>query len=185
MRVPLTFRLSLALTFTGAVGLIAGCSSSGSPSTTDGQSDASIGAGDTPTEPASPAAQSSCKLAPASLIKEKLKLDVQAPSEVSADNTVECTYLSGQQGNSVIVRFQAGRDATTFADRRHTADNGGQPTSDIAGVGDQAYQSSVEYGDTVTNTMVARKGAVEIEVVSVGTVDAEKALLVALFSALG
>ncbi len=184
MRVPLTFRLALALAFTGGLGLVAGCASSQSPSSTDDEPGTSAGADDPAGEPASPAVQSSCTLAPASLIKEKLNLDVQAPAEVSANNTVECTYLSGMQGNSVIVRFLADRDAAAFADGRRDADTGGEPTSDVWGVGDEAYQSSVEFGDTITNTMVARKGTVEIEVVSVATVDAEKALLLSLFSAL-
>ena len=117
------------------------------------------------------------------MIKETLKLEVSPPSEVSADSAVECTYPSGQ--NSVIIRFQGDRDATTFADRRREADKGGEPTSNVAGLGDEAYLSSVEFGDTVTNTMVSRKGKIEIEVVSVASVDAEKALITKLFGAVG
>ena len=181
MRVPLTARRVLALTCAGVLGLMGGCVNSPSTSTEDTTPEASA---TTPTEPTGPNVKPACSLAPASLIKETLNLTVNAPTETASGSSVQCTYLSGIGGYTVEIRFETEQDAASFADRRRATDDGGEPTTDVSGVGDEAYQSSIEFGDTVTNTMVARKGSVEIQVAAAAPVDAEKALLTKLFAAL-
>jgi hypothetical protein len=183
MRVPLTSRRLLLFASACVLGLMAGCASSPSTTTEDtpapDSSVASENAGATGS-----AVHPTCALAPVSVIKETLKIDVSAPTETSSAGIVECSYMSAASGHNVIVRFSTDQDANTFAGLRDDAENGGEPTTDVSGVGDEAYQSSVEFGDTVTNTMVARKGTVAIQVDAVASLDAEKALLTKLFAAL-
>jgi predicted peptidase len=184
MRLPLTARRLLAPTAVLALTVLAlmvGCASSPSSTTEDTQTDAT--ASSEPTEATGPSVTPACNIAPASLIKETLKVDVAAPTQTSSGTSIDCDYQSGS-GHNVIVHFESEQDAASFADGRHNADSSGEPTSDVSGVGDEAYQSSVEFGDTVTNTMVARKGTVSIKVDAAATLDGEKALLTKLFAAI-
>jgi hypothetical protein len=123
----------------------------------------------------------SCALAPPSLIKSALGLDVGAPTSATNPPVVGCTY-PGER--SVIVRFQSGEDASSFTRGRQGFERTGQPTTDVAGFQDQAYTASTEFGDIVSTTLVARRGPVEILVTSTATLDQEKALLTTLFTAL-
>jgi hypothetical protein len=184
MRAPLTARRVLALTCVSALGLMGGCASPSTSTEDTGPEATTATATSEPTQASGPNVRPTCALAPASLIKETLNADVSGPAQVSADTSVECTYLSGIGGHTVIVRFKTDQDAASFANDRRESDNTGEPTSDVSGVGDEAYQSSVEFGDTVTNTMVARKGTMELQVISAASVDREKALLTKLFAAL-
>jgi hypothetical protein len=134
------------------------------------------------TTPAGPRTAPSCALASPALIKATLNLDVSEPVQTTNEPVVGCTY-NGE--SSVIVRFQSEEDASSFARGRRGFETSGQPTTDVTGFHDEAYMSSTEFGDVVSNTLVARKGAVEILVTATATVDAEKALITKLFEALG
>jgi hypothetical protein len=134
------------------------------------------------TTPAGPRTAPSCALAPPALIKATLNLDVSEPVQTTDEPVVGCTYTGP---SSVILRFQSDEDASSFARGRRGFETSGQPTTDVRGFHDEAYMSSTEFGDVVSNTLVARKGAVEILVTATATVDAEKALFTKLFEALG
>lgn len=175
-----TARRVLTLTCAGLLSLMGACATQ--PATTDeAEPEASIS--DT-TQPAGPSAAPACAVAPPALLKQTLNLDVSAPTQTGAGTFVECTYLGGVGGQTVTIRVETQQDHASFADRRRASDADGQPTSDVTGVGDEAYQSSVEFGDIITNTLVARKGTVEVRVIAVATIDAEKALLTTLIGAM-
>jgi len=176
-------RLFVAAAGIVAVGFAAGCSGApGDPAVDDGGSPSGTAA-PIATDAAGNALELSCGLAPAALVTSTLNIAVSPPSQVASGSQTECTYLSGVGGSTVTIRLQTGDGAAAFAIGRKGFDEGGQPTSDVTGIGDEAYQSSVEFGDVVTNTLVARKGAVEVLVEAVASVDAEKALIQKIFDA--
>ena len=118
---------------------------------------------------------------PNTLIKSTLDIDVPPAQETANDTVTTCTYLGA---TTVIVRLSTDEDATSFGQGRRNLDEGGQPTTDVAGLGDEAYYSSVEFGDIVTNTLVARRGPVQVQVAAVASLDAEKDLVGKIFTAL-
>jgi hypothetical protein len=173
-------RLCVAVVCAAALGFTGACTSAPADTTGDDTTDA--GATTEPSsDPTGNALELSCSLAPAALVKSTLNIDVSPPAEVANGAATECTYLSGIGGTTVTVRLQTGDGADAFAIGRRGFDDGGQPTSDVTGLGDEAYKSSVEFGDVVTNTLVARKGTVEVYVEAAAPVDAEKALIQRIF----
>ncbi len=136
------------------------------------------------TEPTGDPAKLGCAQVPAALVKSTLGIDVSPPAEIVSNDKTECTYLSGVAGTTVIVRLQSGDNAEAFAIGRRGFDTSGQPTTDVPGLGDEAYRSSTEFDDVVTNTLVARKGSTEILVTAVASVDAEKALIQKFFESI-
>jgi hypothetical protein len=190
MRVPLTARRAPVSVVIGALalfacGLLAGCAGSPSTGTDDPGPDSEASNPVDVATPTGPTAAPGCAMAPVSLIKETLNLDVNPPTQTTAGAETECTYLPVAGANAVVIRFAVDEDATSFASRRHDSDAGGEPTSDVPGVGDEAYSSTTEFGETITITTTARKGTVVIELVADATVDKEKALLTRLFAAVG
>jgi hypothetical protein len=83
--------------------------------------------------------------------------------DTSNPPTTVCTYSGGTASRSVIVRFQVGQDASTFAGDKATLNGSGQQTTDVSGYGDEAYTYvlAAPGGITVT-TMLARKGDVVV-----------------------
>lgn len=137
-------------------------------------------------EVGTPAAAPNCAVAPAPVVSSTLGKQVSEPSEIANAAVTECTYLSsGGGGGTVIVRYQTQENATTFAAGRHGFEESGQPTTDVKGFLDEAYYTSSEFGDNVTNTLVARKGSVEVQVMADASIDAEKALVQKIFEKLG
>jgi hypothetical protein len=158
------------------------CSASTSPQSTEadsGDPDVSETATGSPTP-----ANLSCDLAPASLVKSTLGADVSPPAQIANANGIECTYLTGIGGRTVVIRFANGDGKDAFAIGRQGYDASGQPTTDVTDLGDEAYRSSTEFGDVVTITLVARKGSVEMLVAAVATVEQEKALVQKVFDSL-
>jgi hypothetical protein len=163
------------------VGLVAGCSKSAGGEVSVDATEASVAG-----EVGTPVAAPNCAVAPAPLVSSTLGIPVNEPSEIANAAVTECTYLSaGGGGGTVIVRYQTVVNATTFAAGRRGFEDSGQPTTDVRGFLDEAYSTSSEFGDNVTNTLVARKGAVEIQVMADVPIDAEKALVQKIFDTLG
>jgi hypothetical protein len=117
----------------------------------------------------------SCATAPQSLVGETLGVSVTAPKESTAEFVVVCEYGSGTK-----VRFQSSVDSDRFAQGKSRLAENGQTASDLAGLGDEAYTSSLR----TANTVVARKGTVEILVTSTASHDAAKKLITSLFAKL-
>jgi hypothetical protein len=174
-------RVFLACVCAVVAGLASACSST-PPATPDDEATDPT-ATEASADPTGNPRELSCALAPAAVVKSTLSIDVSPPAQVANGAATECTYLSGVGGSTVTVRMQTGDGAEAFAIGRRGFDEGGQPTSDVSGLGDEAYMSSTEFGDVVTNTLVARKGAVEVLVAAAAPVAAEKALIQKVFEA--
>jgi hypothetical protein len=125
-----------------------------------------------------------CGKASAAVVKSTLGFTVTEPQESFDETEIECTYRPVGNGNALVVKFRTGQDAASFTRIRHESDNTGKPTMDVDGVGDQAYATSDEFGDMVSNTLVARKGSVQMLVTAPAPIDQEKAFVKAVFAAL-
>jgi hypothetical protein len=130
----------------------------------------------------------SCDLAPSSLIKSQLGLDVGAPSATDNGGSVlVCTYPPAPGASkTVIVRFDTGSSAAQFKTTRDGYAPQNMQTTDFPGFGDEAYTNTISVSNLgiTTNTLVARKGKVELLVSSSASFEQEKSLEQKLFDAL-
>jgi hypothetical protein len=172
------------LGFVGMLLFATGCQVA--PTTAPSPSQSADSVVDTPTTDAAPApaATPKCSLASAAVVKSTLGMGVSEPSESYGASEISCTYLPLDGGLTVLVSFRTDQDADSFARARHEADTTGEPTTDVAGLADEAYMSSTEFGGTVTNTLVARKGSVELKVIAPVSLEKEKAFATKVFSSL-
>ena len=69
----------------------------------------------------------------------------------------------------MIVRFETGMTASSFAAARAQFASHGESTSDLRGLGNEAYSSSFGSGQYQTNTVVVRKGGTELLVTGPAT----------------
>ncbi|MFG2040438.1 hypothetical protein [Dactylosporangium sp. NPDC048998] len=163
------FTGSAVLTF-----LLTGCgSSSDAPraSATDGAAAATDGAAG--------GGKKTCAIAPASLINSTLGITAGDPEEQDNGSVTVCTY-----SGTTIVRFDTATDAAAFATEKQTYAPHGMKTTDIPGFADEAYYATLSAVGITTNTVVARKGSIEVQISSKATVDQEKALAEKLFALL-
>jgi hypothetical protein len=118
----------------------------------------------------------------AAKINAALGLGVNEPTVNGTGAVRVCMYTPapGKSGNA-IVRFQGKNDAAQFAAAKAIFKNSGQPMADMSGVGDEAYSSTLSAGNVVNNTIVARKGSLEILVTSHASLDQEKVFINGLF----
>jgi hypothetical protein len=105
------------------------------------------------------------------------------PNKTVSGIVTVCTYVSAKSG-TVLVRFQTKEDAAGFAVGRQGFESSGQKTTDVSGLGDQAFSSTLGGGTIAVTTVVARKGEVEVLVTSRAPVDKETALITTIFAAL-
>ncbi len=134
----------------------------------------------------SAAADPTCALAPTQMVGAALGSAVGQPSQAvnrtSVATVVECTYSTAGP-DDVTIRFQTKEDASGFAEGKSNF-AGGPPVKDIAGLEDQAYVSAVSLGGgSALTTLVARKGTLEIEVVSRASLSSEETLVSKIFAA--
>jgi hypothetical protein len=123
---------------------------------------------------------------PASLVNPALGTDLADPVQNAAGNATVCQF-NGTKAGAVMIRVQTDDTAAGFAAERTTFDKSGQPTKDIAGFGDEAYANTkhMPLGLPDVNTLVARKGQVEILVSASASIAREQALEQQLFAKVG
>ncbi|MGD0321373.1 MAG: hypothetical protein ABSC00_07210 [Acidimicrobiales bacterium] len=160
--------LAVATITLAAIALaVAGCSSSTKPTgkassrTTSAATTSTSGtrqsSGSTTTAaPSTP----SCDQAPVSEVGQALGLHLQSPSSQVTGTVTVCTY-SGSPG-PVTIRFQSGESSSTFEAAEQSFQQHGEPTTDVPGLGDAAYSSTVGSGQFQDNTIVVLKGSVEL-----------------------
>ena len=149
VRAPRRSAGALLLTSALAVGAAA-CSSGGGDGSASGGGGSSHGA-------------PSCALAPAATVGAALGLPLQAPSVQDNGTVTVCTYAgTGTVPATVIVRFQTGMDEAAFAAGRAGFDQHQEPTTEVTGLGDAAYSSTLGTGQFQQNTIVVRKGSTEL-----------------------
>jgi hypothetical protein len=127
----------------------------------------------------------SCDLAPPALIKQTLGLDVGAASPTDNDSVLVCTYPpAAGSSKTVLVRFDTDSGADQFKTARDAYATQNMQTANFPGFADEAYTNTISAIGITTNTLVARKGKVELLISSAATFDQEKALEQKLFDAL-
>jgi hypothetical protein len=130
----------------------------------------------------------SCDLAPSSLIKSQLGLDVGTTSKTdNGGSVVVCAYPPAPGASkTVIVRFDTDSSAAQFKTTRDGYAPQNMQTTDFPGFGDEAYTNTISVSNLgiTTNTLVARKGKVELLVSSSASFEQEKSLEQKLFDAL-
>lgn len=134
--------------------------SSGSSTTAPRPSSTSAAGQGTSTSTAASGAAPSCSTVPASEVNSALGVNVGDPTSAVNGSVTTCTY-NGTPGQ-VIVRFQTGENASTFAAGKAAFAKNGETTTDVSGVGDAAYSSSVGAGQFQTNTIVVLEGSLEL-----------------------
>jgi hypothetical protein len=128
-----------------------------------------------------------CDLAPPSLLKSMLGLDVAAPSANDNGSVLVCTYPPAPGASkTALVRFDTDSSAARFKTTRDGYAPQNMQTADFPGFADEAYTNTISVSNLgiTTNTLVARKGKVELLVSSSASFDQEKALEQKLFDAL-
>jgi hypothetical protein len=175
----MTLRLPIAVL--AAVAALGGCASTppAAPADPEPADTATAAAEPDPTGPVS------CALVSAAVIQANLSIAVSEPAQTGSGSAITCAYQPVNGAVTVIVTFATGEDKDSFARGRRSLDNGGQPTSDVAGLLDEAYVSSTESGDTVTNRLAARKGSVVMTVTAAAPVQAEKSLVAKVLGGTG
>jgi hypothetical protein len=162
--------------------VLAGCSSSSKPPGKASSRSTTTTREASPTSSAEQSAETStstpstpsCGLVPASEVNDALGFNVQSPSSQVNGPVTVCTY-NGSPG-SVIVRFQTGEDASTFAADKQRSQQNGELTTDVPGLADAAYSSQVGSGRSQSNTLVVLKGSTELLITASATFDDINAL---------
>lgn len=114
-----------------------------------------------------------CANANASVVGKALNLRLQKPSETVDGPVTKCEYLGG--GLPTWVSFTKNATAKSFAAAKP------EGARDLAGFLDEAYEVSQGQSEISQHTVVARRGAVTIEVHSPAGVDRAKKLVTDLF----
>ncbi|RKT53085.1 hypothetical protein [Saccharothrix australiensis] len=169
--------IRMALVAACGLALLGGCTPApaSAPAPSSGPSPA-------PTTTATEVAGISCADAPEEVVGAALRLNLAHPRETIDGAEVRCRYAGG--GAETSVRFRAGVDAGAFARGRETFARGARRVADLAGFHDEAYTGTLGTGEVVQNTLVARKGTVEITVTSGANFEQEKQLVTELFGRL-
>lgn len=118
-----------------------------------------------------------CKLAPASVVNAKLGTSFGDPSVNGQGDVLVCNYTDAAKGSTAIVRFESGVSSLKTSRDGFTSTN--QTTSDLAGLGDEAFTSVLAVSNGLvppTNTVVTRRGGVSLLITSQASLDAEQAL---------
>jgi len=117
------------------------------------------------------------------MVNAALGTDLGSPQQTLNNDQTVCRF-QGPQAGEVIVQFQIGEDTNTFAAGRMQFDNNnlGDPTSNYPHFADEAYYETLGIGALATNTLVARRGSIEILVSSQASLRAEQKLEQQLFT---
>ena len=130
--------------------------------------------------------RASCDVAPASLVKQTLGVDVAEPSATENGSVLVCTYSPAPgASDTVILRIDTASGAEQFQTTRDQYATQNMQTADYPGFADEAYTNSISAIGITTNTLVARMGTVEVQVSSSASFDQEKSLEQKIFDALG
>jgi hypothetical protein len=126
-----------------------------------------------------------CGAVPASLVNETLGTTVREADVTDNKTVIVCRYEpTTGSGPGVLVRFQNPDDAASFKVAKEGYTKNGLETKDVPGFADEAFSNTIGTGAILTNTLVARKGSVQILLTSGATIDKEKALLQKVFDAI-
>ncbi|MEU5690438.1 hypothetical protein [Actinosynnema sp. NPDC020468] len=160
-----------------AAGLLALAACTATPAPTSTTSAAPSG-----TTSAAPPAGLSCDKAPEDVVGAALSLRLSHPRQTVDGDTVTCSYDGGGAVTSVVFRSKV--DATGFAKGKLDYENKKQKVTDLTGLGDEAYATTLGTGEVVQHTVVARKGSTEVAVTSGANQEQERKLVATLLEGL-
>lgn len=115
-----------------------------------------------------------CSLVTAADVSSTLAIPVGPPLiDRSHPPVTSCLFQGGTPTRTVLVVFHPDEDAAAFANDKATLNANRLPTTDIPGLGDQAYASLLQSPDKKVSvvTLVARKGMVQVSIRSQTTLD--------------
>lgn len=129
---------------------------------------------------ANAAGRSQCLVSPSDMVGKALGLPVgKVIPSVDGPVTV-CAYAGRYE---VIVRYQTGETATTFAQTRSSqASLRHQLVTTVGGLGDSAYLARYTASKPASNTLAAREGDIAIFITSPASISAERALMTTLLA---
>jgi hypothetical protein len=113
---------------------------------------------------------------------------VKPPVAAGTGPVVLCTFTpqdlaSGSAVGAVVIRKETQVTAASFAAARKVLEAGAQATTDLPGIGDEAYASTYGAGTFGADTVVVRKGTSDVLVtLSGGNVTLDKAKALALLA---
>jgi hypothetical protein len=103
-----------------------------------------------------------CSAVSPSEVKSTLGIAVGKPRTQTVGPATTCSYPKGTLPSAVIVRFQTGMTAKTFAADRKQFEAHGEKTKTVTGIGSSAYSSTLGSGSFAVNTLVVLKGSTEV-----------------------
>jgi hypothetical protein len=113
---------------------------------------------------------------------------VKPPVAAGTGPVVLCTFTpqdlaSSSAVGAVVIRKETQVTAASFAAARKVLEAGAQATTDLPGIGDEAYASTYGAGTFGADTVVVRKGTSDVLVtLSGGNVTLDKAKALALLA---
>jgi hypothetical protein len=128
---------------------------------------------------ANAASSSQCSVSPSAVVGKALGLPVgKVIPSVEGPVTV-CAYAGRYE---VLVRYQTGESATSFAQARSSQASLHQSVTTVSGLGDGAYAARYTAGKPASNTLAAREGDIAVFITSPASIGAERALMTALLA---
>jgi hypothetical protein len=110
-------------------------------------------------------------------VQATLGLAVNAPTPTVNGIVTVCTYTgTGSAPSTVIVRFAGESTRASFDVAKAQFAGHQEPTTDVTGLGDAAYSSTLGAGSIVQNTVVVLKGTTEMLVSAPAPLDQVEAL---------
>jgi hypothetical protein len=162
----------------------AACGNSSSPSTggraAPAVPDTPVGGPAAESSAASAASSSQCSVSPPAMVGKALGLPVGKLIPSIEGPVTVCAY-AGQY--EVIVRYQTGETAATFAQTRSSqAGVRQQSVTTVRGLGDGAYAARYTAAKPASNTLAVRQGDIAIFITSPASLGAERALMATLLA---
>ena len=134
---------------------------------------------------AGPAPGPPCTVATAALVSAKLGFVLTGPNVDREPGATICTYDNpSNQAQSATVQLQYQVTAAAFATERNGFSSHGETTTDVPGLGEEAYAASLTIASVTNSTLVARKGTQEVLITSTAPTDRLPALMTAILAQL-
>jgi len=116
-----------------------------------------------------------CDSANAATVNAALGTSYGEPAVTTQSDVDVCTYTDNASHLTGIIRFQKNTTHQMFSIARQGMDASGQKTTDVDGVGDEAYSSTFKASSLVPelNTVVARKGSREVLITASAPINKE------------
>jgi hypothetical protein len=97
---------------------------------------------------------------------------MNVPKTIVHGATTQCGYSAkAAPGKAILIRYDTGSNASTFASSREVFERRGLKLGPISGLGDQAYYFSDHEGGATVATVVLISGRLQILITGTGSLD--------------